>query len=219
MGELLRHVLDYAAHGLPVLPCDPSSGNRCKSPLVARDLDEAGSPIPRTGGLYKATTDERQLRSWWSQWPDALIGMRTGQASRIFVIDLDVPKVPGQPDGVAAWAALVEQHGGIPPTRIHRTPSGGRHVFFRWREDHPVTNREGQLPSGINVRGEGGYIIVPPSRLSDGRSYEVAEQDGDVGIAEAPDWLYALLEAPVKGRGPCRYDPPEKGEGHLARAC
>jgi putative DNA primase/helicase len=215
MSEMLRYALDYAAQGWPVLPCDPSSGPRCKRPLVPRDHDEAGQAIPRTGGLFKASTDEGQLRSWWLCQPDALIGVRTGQASGIFVIDLDVPKAPGQPDGVAAWTALAEQHGGIPSTRIHRSPSGGMHVYFRWREDRPVTNREGRLPSGINVRGEGGYIIVPPSRLSNGGSYEVLEQSGDVVIAEAPDWLYSLLVEPSKRPQNGCNDPAKPGNDHL----
>jgi putative DNA primase/helicase len=198
MSEMLRQALDYAARGWPVLPCDPAAGPRCKGPLVARDHDEAGLPIPRTGGLYKATKDEHQLRSWWLDWPNAMIGVRTGEASGVFVIDVDAQKAPGQPDGVAAWATLVKQHGGIPTTRVHRTPSGGMHIFFRWRADRPVTNRRGRLPPGIDVRGDGGYIMMPPSRLGDGGRYEIVEPTGDIDIADAPDWLYALLEAPPK---------------------
>jgi hypothetical protein len=68
------------------------------------------------------------------------------------------------------------------------------HFVFNWRADRPVTNRRGALPLGIDVRGEGGYIIVPPSRLTNGRAYKIIASANFLRFAEAPEWLYKLLE-------------------------
>jgi putative DNA primase/helicase len=211
---MLDVALDYARRGWPVFPCNPApSGTSSKQPLVARDRDPDGVPVPRTGGLYKATTDLAQIRAWWTAWPKALIGVRMGREAGVFAIDPDVPKKPEDPDGLAAWYALLEKHGGMPPTHMHESPSGGLHILFRWRADRPVTNREGDLPPGINVRGEGGYIIVPPSSLSDGRTYRLVDPSTFFCFAEAPGWLYDLiLPAPSKVHG--RTAPtPDQGFG------
>lgn len=120
--EMLEHALDWARRGVPVLPCRPS-GEAVKRPYIPRDKDAAGNPIPNTGGVAKATTDPDQIRAWWKQWPSALIGGAMGRDLRLLAIDPDVPKEPGEPDGVAAWNALVAKNGGIVPTHAHETPS------------------------------------------------------------------------------------------------
>jgi len=76
----------------------------------------------------------------------------------------------------------------------HLTPRGGLHLLFKWRADRPVSNSEGQLKGlGINVRGNGGYVIAPPSRRADGRAYEIAEPLDIFNVADAPEWLYDLI--------------------------
>lgn len=201
MSDMLDHALDYARRGWPVFPCNPSPEPGIgKRPLVGRDRDQAGNPVPNTGGLTKATTDEAQILAWWTRWPGALIGVPMGRRAGVFAIDPDVPKKPGAPDGVAAWQSLVAGHSGHPNTHTHLTPSGGLHVLFAWSGSCPVSNREGQLPAGIDVRGEGGYIIVPPSRLADGRSYELVESLDFFTFAEAPEWLLRLLAPDISER-------------------
>ena len=69
MSDLLAAALEYARRGWPVFPCDQD-----KQPLIPRDKDEYGTPIPRTGGLYKATKDEATICAWWTKWPHAMIG-------------------------------------------------------------------------------------------------------------------------------------------------
>jgi putative DNA primase/helicase len=211
-STMLEAALAYARVGWPVFPCNPAVGPSCKQPLVGRDGDAEGNPIPNTGGLYKATTDEGQIRLWWTRWPNALIGVRTGAASGMFAIDPDAPKRPGNVDGRDAWNNLATQHS-LPPTRTHVTPSGGLHVLFRWRPDCPVSNTAAGLPAGIDVRGEGGYIVAPPSRLNDGRSYASASDTLDV--AEAPEWLYDLLLKPAdeSERNPKNADPGRRPGG------
>jgi hypothetical protein len=171
---MLDHALAIAATGLPIFPCRPDN----KRPLTEN-------------GFYDATTDREQIRKWWGEFPRALIGVRTGAASGFFVIDLDGVE-HGGPCGLAAWDKLTASHA-APPTRRHETPRGGIHLFFRYDPQRPVTNRRGDLPEGIDVRGDGGYVVFPPSRLADGRAWRVPENCETDEIAVAPEWLYALI--------------------------
>jgi hypothetical protein len=185
--SLLEAAVNYARDGKPVFPCNPFD----KAPLVGCDRDADGNKIEKTGGYYKATTDENQIRIWWTKWPNAMIGIRMGFTSGIWAIDPDVPDTLDDPDGIQNWDELQEVHGLAPPTRAHRTPSGGLHLLFKWRADKPVTTAEGRLSGlGINVRGEGGYIIAPPSINTNTVPYEVFDASE---ISEAPDWLYDLI--------------------------
>ena len=103
-------------------------------------------------GFKDATTDPRRIHMWWSRWPQANIGMPTGERSGVFVLDVD---------DLGALAELEAQIGKLPATWTVRTPSGGLHLYFQHVEG--VTNSPGGLPNGIDVRGQGGYVLVPPS--------------------------------------------------------
>lgn len=198
MSDMLDHALDWAKRGFHVFPCNPSvTKGMSKRPLVARDKDAAGNPIPKTGGFYKASRDEAVITDWWSRWPKALIGIRMGAEAGVWALDPDVPKEEGDADGLTAWRNLCAEYGFKPFTHAHLTPSGGEHLLFRWRDDRPITNAEGALGgSGINVRGEGGYVIAPPSALTDGRRYHFAEPLDAFRFMDAPDWLYDLIAEP-----------------------
>lgn len=190
--SMMDRALEYARRGWPVFPCSQLN----KQPLIGCDTDEDGKDIPNTGGLYKATLDPDQVREWWTRFPNAMIGVPMGSRSGVFAIDPDAPKRPGQPDGRVKWAELLQAHGPHQPTHTHNTPNAGQHILFRWHPDKPITNREGALKkTGINVRGEGGYVIVPPSMVTDGRRYEIAESLDFFNFAEAPQWLYDLILA------------------------
>jgi hypothetical protein len=189
--SILHFALDYARRGWPVFPCSPHS----KAPLVpGADKDENGEDIPKTGGLYRATTDEAQIRAWWARWPNAMIGVRMGACSGLWALDPDAPEEEGDPDGVAYWAALCARHPKL-FTHTHLTPGGGQHKIFKWNPDRPVGTKEGFLKDkGINVRGEGGYVIAPPSRRLDGKQYEIEDPLDYFHFADAPDWLYDLID-------------------------
>ncbi len=191
----LEHALDYAARGLPVFPCNPTTTKpKAKTPLTPH-------------GFKDATTNPEQIRAWWQQWPSALIGGAMGSASGLFAIDPDVPKEPGDADGLAAWNALAERHGGIPPTHSHETPSGGRHVLFAYPEKHRITNKEGALKgTGINVRGDGGYVIMAPSKMADGRTYRLADEFDFWQFAPAPEWLLDLITAEPEHKPADRFE-------------
>lgn len=112
------------------------------------------------------------------------IGLRTGARSGFWALDVD-PKSGGN----ESLLSLESQYGQLPATRIHRTGSGGRHYLFRLPADFEITNSRGRLPRGIDVRGNGGFIVAPGSITSVG-TYRT--ESGDP-IADAPDWLLGLL--------------------------
>jgi hypothetical protein len=141
----LKAALSYARRGIPVFPCEP----RGKRPLTY-------------SGFWDASTDARRIRSWWSRWPSANIGVPTGERSGLLVLDID-PR-GGGPESLAA---LERQSGALPATARARTGSGGVHLFFKYPLREEVRNSAGLLGPGLDVRGEGGYVVVPPSRTED----------------------------------------------------
>ncbi len=146
-----------------------------------------------TNGFHDATVDPAQINMFWNKHRGAMIGMPCGKRSGVFVVDVDRLEALGE---------LPEE---LPKTRTVRTPSGGRHYYFHHVDG--VTNRTGSLPDGVDVRGEGGYTILPPS---DG--YKVIDNSP---IADAPSWLLeALTEEPRKPDGPVRSRSsiPDDGE-------
>lgn len=180
-ASLLSAALDHAARGRPVFPC-------------------WADKRPRTpNGFKDATTDPGQIRQWWTRWPDALIGMPTGAPSRVIALDVDNDRDTGR-DGDASLAALVAAHGPLPETVESLTPRGGRHLLFLHPgPGHRVKCSTSEIGPALDVRGDGGYIILPPSRLPDGRGYEwEGSSDPEEGhrAAAAPDWLLALVTEP-----------------------
>lgn len=171
----LQAALGYAKSGWPVFPCDPAT----KQPYTPN-------------GFKAATTHAPQIESWWSNFPNAMIGVPTGPVSGIWVLDLDLK--PGA-DGAAALADLEARNGKVPPTLTAVTPSGGKHLYFRYVDG--VRNR-GRLEPGIDVRGEGGYVIAPGSARDDGCVYDW-ETPGE-GIAGAPPWLIERVMRQIQPR-------------------
>lgn len=207
----LEAALLFARRAWPVFPCSPLN----KRPLVSRDRDDKGEPIKGSGGLAKATTDEEQIRAWWRKWPDAMIGVAVGRA-RMIVIDFD-PRI--DPETGEEWtleqlkAELEEMMGcPLPVSLSVRTPSGGVHVYFRMPEGEPIGNR-GNLPDHIDVRGLGGYTIVPPSfcqgdvKNATG-SYRWLRGAADAEIVDMPAQLVEILRAPTATRAVGRSAPP-----------
>lgn len=112
------------------------------------------------------------------------IGLRTGQLSNFWALDID-PKSGGD----ASLLSLEAQHGRLPETRLHRTGSGGLHYLWNIPADFEVTNARGRLPRGIDVRGNGGFIVAPGSITAIG-TYRT---ENGADIAPAPEWLLELI--------------------------
>jgi hypothetical protein len=148
--------------------------------------------IPLTPhGCLDATTDIAQIETWWAQWPDANIAIATGPRSGIWVLDIDADK-----GGEESIKDLEQKHFAIPPTVESITGGGGRHLFFRlpdFDEAPEIKNSVGKLAPGIDVRGDGGYVIAPPSIHPDSKRAYRWSVDCASEFADAPVWLIALI--------------------------
>lgn len=158
----------------------------------------AKHPVTKNG-LKDATTDLRKINAWWDEDTSFNVAVATGAESGIFVLDIDVSDTKHGDDTLEA---LEEKHGKLPDTVEVITGSGGRHLYFK----HPGNIRikssveDEELGKGIDVRGDGGYVLAPPSMHMSGRSYgyEASSRPTDVPLAEAPQWLLDLVKAKPK---------------------
>lgn len=164
----LQAAITYAKQGIPVFPLKPNS----KLPLTPN-------------GFYDATTDIHVINGWWQRIPDANIGIPTGKATGIMVLDVDFKD--GK-NGYETLEHLEAKHGSLPETRTHSTPSGGSHIIFL-TGDHDVSGSAGKLGNGLDIRANGGYIVAPPS-LIDGNCY-ITENPESL-LSPAPEWLIRL---------------------------
>jgi hypothetical protein len=160
LGE---RALALARRGLWVFPCRP----RAKLPAT-------------TNGVKDATADLDRIEHWWRQEPSFNIAIATGSKSRVFVVDVD-----GE-DAEAELRKLEAQNGPLPPT-VESITARGRHLFFDW-PNHPVRNSAGKIGPGLDIRGEAGYVLAPPSIHPSGRAYCWSVDSTDT-FAPAPEWL------------------------------
>lgn len=156
--------------------------------------------IPRTtNGSKDATLNESQARAWWAQWPDANVGLASGH--RWFAVDIDL-----KAGGEETWDMLRAQHGPLPDTAQQTTGTGGTHILYAL-PDFPVKNSQAKIGPGIDVRGQGGYIVAAPSiHPETKRPYEwdgLAELEQQP-IAAAPEWLLRLLLESERRQAPSR---------------
>jgi hypothetical protein len=155
MSAPVDAALTLAVQGLPVFPCYAD-----KCPATRR-------------GFYDATKDPERIRRFFAL-PRRLIGVPTGAASGIAVLDID-PRHDGD-----RWA--IDNFDSLPRTRVHATRSGGFHLIFRHLDG--VINSAGLIAPGVDVRGEGGYIIYWPAH-----GCEVVDDVPLDRLASWPDWI------------------------------
>ena len=174
MTSSLEDILELASTGFRIFPC------REKRPITKN-------------GFKDASADPEQITTWWTQYPDAQVGLPTGQNINAFVLDIDLP------DGPASLVALEAKHGTLPPSWQTRTASGGEHRFYALPADRKIRNSASKLAPGLDVRGEGGYVITPPSP-------GYVWTSDSVGLAQAPGWLLDLI-APFPPTASCPAEP------------
>lgn len=162
---ILQAALRFAEQKMSVFPCMPKG----KKPAT-------------TNGYKDATLDVIKINEWWSDNPSANIGLPTGSVNGFFVIDIDGV------EGEASLKKLEQEFGDLPPTIENLTGGHGRHLLFKYPEDKKIPNSASKLGSAIDVRGDGGYIIAPPSIHQTGRIYQ-RSVDSASEMAEAPEWL------------------------------
>ena len=185
VNSCLSAALDYATRGWRVIPIHSISGGGCS--CLKSECKSAGKHPRTEHGQKDASTGPDTIQGWWNQWPQANVGIVTGALSGLVVLDVD-PR-HGGPDSLSDLEA---RHGDLPQTARTRTGGGGTHVLFA----HPggtVKNKAGFAP-GLDVRGDGGYIVAPPSRHASGDGYEWAIHPDDVLLAPIPEWLLAVIK-------------------------
>jgi hypothetical protein len=143
--NILQAALNYAQRGLPVIP-------------ISHDK----KPCIKWADYQRMKATANEIRTWWSKWPNAMIGIVTGQISGVFVVDCD------SQEGFDAVQELLPDSLEIPTAR---TPRGGWHFYFQYPKDSKLTVQAAIMP-GVDIRGEGGYIIAAPSMNGNGKGYE-----------------------------------------------
>jgi predicted P-loop ATPase len=172
--SLLQYAIAYAKKDFKVFPLRP----RQKTPI-------------HNGGFKNATNDINQIRKWWEEYPNANIGIATGElGGGIFVVDLDVDEEKGI-DGFHTLRDWERDNGNFPDTCQSITGRGGYHLFFK---SNRKINSRTAIFDGIDIRGEGGYIVAPPSIHSNGKSYEWEYDLNDCEIASANEIVYSFLD-------------------------
>jgi hypothetical protein len=152
----LEAALQYAGRGWHVFPVPPGTKASYESQA-------------NTGTRWGATLDREAIWRYWTEHPSANVAAATGLISGIWVLDLD----KHENDGIASLRALEEKHGELPPTLTARTPSGGLHLFFRHPgPGHKIKNSVSKIAPGIDIRGDGGMVLLPPSVGKNGKAYE-----------------------------------------------
>lgn len=157
--------IEYAKKGFAVFP------------LKYRDK----VPLTRNG-CKDATTDAAQIKAWWQKYPNANIGLATGSVSQnVFVIDLDIDEDRGI-DGYHSLEDWQREHGDFPETWTAITGRGGYHLYYRG--NGKIKNRAGII-DGVDIRGNGGYVVAPPSIHKNGNRYEWEYSPDEFEIAKA----------------------------------
>lgn len=171
-ADLKAAALDLLARGWSVIPIEP----RGKRPIVA------------WAEYQSRPATSAQVEQWFGAARRPNLGVVTGEVSNLVVIDVDV-----RHGGSHSLALLELEHGNLPDTVEAKTGGGGRHLYF----SHPggvVHNRVGLAP-GIDVRGDGGCVVAPPSLHPSGQRYEWLPEHspGETELESLPGWLLRFV--------------------------
>jgi hypothetical protein len=163
MSALMK-ALALADAGIPVFPCAADKRPTCPT------------------GFKAATCEPGAVRALWRAHPGSLIGVPTGAAAGIFVLDIDSAKHPEAEEWLERHAPY------LPDTRQHRTQSGGLHILFKHRNG--LKNSASKIAKGVDTRGDGGYIIWWPAEIAQSEDYD------ELPLADVPEWMAEALNPP-----------------------
>lgn len=161
--------IDYARRGWRVIPIPPGK----KFPEGISRWQE------------RATNDPELVEQWWQQHPDHGVGIATGAETGLWVLDVD---------DYESYRELEKRYEPLPDTLTTITGSGGLHFYYKWPTDGTVirNNASTRLGPGLDVRGDGGFVVAPPSVHPNGKQYEWDAGQGDDPV-DAPRWLIDLV--------------------------
>lgn len=201
-GELCEAAVAFARRGWRVLPVQWTDGDECACSRGADCASKGKHPIHDEWHAV-ASADPLTVAHWWRpespglmrEWfPRANVGIATGRQSGIFALDVDT-----YAGGSVTLGAYERRHGPLPETYVHSTARGGTHFLF----EHPgfdVRNSAAKvLGKGVDVRGEHGFIVAPPSRSAHGL-YELNPAHAGLAPAPAPEWLLDMLRSYDRGQ-------------------
>src|SRR5574341_1459435 len=137
----------YIERGWPIFPCRKGD----KDPLTPH-------------GFKDAVTDEATIRAWLKRYPGCNWGMATGKVTGVWVVDID---------DFDTWEMIQAEPF---ETATVETPRGGRHYWFRYPEDVTIASGAGKLGPGVDIRGDGGYVIVPPSATQKPYTFSISPE-------------------------------------------
>ena len=143
-------------------------------------------------GRNDATKDEPTIKQFFCN--GAQIGVATGEESGLFVLDIDLDEKRGI-NGYETLSYLEEVHGKLPHTPCQKTGRGGKQYLFKYVDG--LKNSTGKIGAGIDTRGQGGYIVVAPSRNTNG-PYTWVVSPRDTPLADVPEWLIEALRETEK---------------------
>ncbi len=178
---------DYVRRGWSVVPLYGIKDNgvcRCRAGVACTSKSPGKHPSTGNDWQDRVLTSGADVEAWYEDHPHDNIGIATGPRRGLWVLDIDGPA------GINSVMALTAANGPLPSTRIIRTGSGGLHYYFRHPGHFIVYNSSSWLGPGIDVRGNNGQVVAPPS-VSGRGSYELI---ADHPLIDAPDWLLELVK-------------------------
>ena len=150
------------------------------------------------GKNWGVTKDPEEIKRDFKKWPKANVGIPTGVENGFFVVEADTLE-GHKVDGIANLQRLIDANGPLPETRMARSPTGSIHYFFNYPAEGRIPNSASKLVPGVDVRGEGGMVVAPPSVKPGVGIYEWLNE---TDIADAPQWLLDLvIEKESEGAG------------------
>jgi len=167
-GSTVKAALDLARQGFAVFP------------IKARDKAPATEH-----GFKDGSTDPAVVEKLFAKRTGSNVGIATGPASDVWVLDVEA-------EGIENLDRLQQQHGKLPETVSSITGGGGRHYFFSYNGQE-IRNKTKISGLAIDVRGDGGYVVVPPSIHNSGNAYQWEHAPDSTPIVEAPQWLLDLV--------------------------
>ena len=205
---MLEHALKYAEKGFHIHPLRPFQ----KKPATKN-------------GCNDATTDQEQIKKWWTQNPNYNIGIATGDKSGFFSLDIDDKKIPNTDkayQGRQTLRSLEEVNGELPSTAQFLTPSTSSQMLYKMPPGVDIrSSKIGKAEDGLEIKATGGYIVAPPSYVKpyDAYIYEgpyewfTDQSIDEIGFTDAPQWLIDRIKAKTNIVPKANYDYSKVADG------